>query len=250
MHKSSGAQPQGPMMLTTDTAPKYVDAKGIENAAVHEHGQWSPYDFNGGTVLAIAGDDFVLLAADTRLSTGYSILSRDESKVYKLGDKTMLGCPGSFNDVVQLRGELNIRAQMYEHANGRPMTTESLAQLTSNTLYYRRFFPYYAFCIVAGLDVDGKGAVYSYDAIGSYQRLSRAAMGSGGHLMIPLLDNLVEHQLRTDPKPKLTLQMTKEIMKDAFVTAGERDIYTGDTLQMYAMTKDGIQLEEFELKKD
>lgn len=171
-----------------------------------EHGNWSPYDFNGGTVLAIAGKDFVVIAGDTRLSTGYSVLSRKESKMHKLTEKTILGCPGSFNDVVHLRGNLSIRAQMYEHDNGSAPTTANLAQLLSNTLYGRRFFPMYAFCLLAGLDEEGKGAVYSYDAIGSYQRLSRGAMGSGGHLIIPLLDNLVEHEMRTDPKPDLSLQ--------------------------------------------
>ncbi|GLD95677.1 hypothetical protein PINS_up004355 [Pythium insidiosum] len=106
------------------------------------------------------------MAADTRLSTGYSILSRNESKVHAITPTTLLGCPGSHNDIIQLRGVLSIRAQMYRHDNGVMPSAESTAQLLMNTLYSRRFFPYYAFCLLAGIDKDGKGALYSYDALG------------------------------------------------------------------------------------
>lgn len=192
----------------TTSGERRLDVADAAVAAAHEHArpQWEPYDFNGGTVLAIAGKDFVVVAGDTRLSTGYSILSRSESKLFEITPTTVLGCPGSHNDIIQLRGVLSIRAQMYQHDNEAPMTTASVAQLLMNTLYSRRFFPYYAFCILGGIDAEGKGAVYTYDAIGSYDRATRAAQGSGGHLMIPLLDNLVEHATRTDPKRELTLQ--------------------------------------------
>lgn len=194
----------GPVAWTTEGDAQMQ--AGPAQAATHEHASWQPYDFNGGTVLAISGEDFVVLAGDTRLSTGYSILSRDESKVHQLTPTTMLGCPGSHNDIIQLRGVLSIRAQMYEHDNGVPPSASNMAQLLMNTLYSRRFFPFYAFCILAGIDEEGKGVVYSYDAVGSHDRVTRAAMGSGGQLMIPLLDNLVEHNSRSDPKKKLTLQ--------------------------------------------
>jgi 20S proteasome subunit beta 6 len=42
------------------------------------------YDDNGGTVVAVAGDTYCVVAASTRMSTGYSILTRNKSKILQL----------------------------------------------------------------------------------------------------------------------------------------------------------------------
>lgn len=62
-------------------------------------------------------------------------------------------------DIITLQRMIGARLTQYEHSNGKKMTTEAAAQLLSVTLYYRRFMPYYAFCMIAGLDADGKGGV-------------------------------------------------------------------------------------------
>jgi len=50
--------------------------------------RFNPYRDNGGTVAAIAGDDFVVIASDTRLTNGgYGIMSREQSKLFQLSDK-------------------------------------------------------------------------------------------------------------------------------------------------------------------
>jgi len=117
-------------------------------------------------------------------------------------------------------------------------------------LYGRRFFPYYTFNIVAGVDEDGAGMVYGYDAIGSYDSVKVVAQGAGQRYIIPLLDNLIDRKNRLDKDYTLTLPDAVDVVKEAFITAGERDIYVGDAVEIFVITSAGITEERFELKKD
>uniref|UniRef100_A0AAY5JWZ5 Proteasome subunit beta n=1 Tax=Esox lucius TaxID=8010 RepID=A0AAY5JWZ5_ESOLU len=155
-----------------------------------EH-RFSPYSFNGGTVLAVAGEDFAIVASDTRLSEGYSIHSRDSPKCYKLTDTTVIGCSGFHGDCLTLTKIIDARLKMYKHSNNKSMTSGAIAAMLSTILYGRRFFPYYVYNIIGGLDEEGRGAVYSFDPVGSYQRDTYKAGGSASAMLQPLLDNQV-----------------------------------------------------------
>jgi Proteasome subunit len=50
---------------------------------------------------------------------------------------------------------LQARAVQYQFAHRKPMNVSAAAQLLSNTLYYKRFFPYYTANLCCGLDKDG-----------------------------------------------------------------------------------------------
>jgi 20S proteasome subunit beta 6 len=130
------------------------------------------------------------------------------------------------------------------------MSSDSVAQLLSNTLYYKRFFPYYAFNLLAGVDKDGVGAVYSYDAIGSFERTAYSANGSGQAYIIPVLDNVIGNRNRLDSTVTLSADEVVAIFRDTFLSAGERDIYTGDAVEIWVLTADTVVHHSFPLKKD
>ena len=153
-------------------------------------------------------------------------------------------------DAATLHKVLTARIVQYRQRHHTEMSTPAIAQLLSNTLYYKRFFPYYTFNVLGGLDQDGKGAVYGYDAIGSFERIPYGVTGSASALITSILDNQYEHKTALKMKRELSLEETLDLVKDVYTSAGERDIYTGDTVNIAIITKDGVKVENFELKKD
>ena len=193
--------------------------------------RWSPYDNNGGTCVAVAGADYAVIASDTRMSTGFSILSRESSKMIKLSEKCVVASSGFQADMRALQKTLMARQTIFEHDHKSSMSCDAAARLLSNTLYMKRFFPYYTFNICAGIDEDGVGAVYTYDAVGSYERTNYSCQGSGQGLIMPVLDNQLKAVSplvlpAVSSATPLTSAEAVDLVKDTFATAAERDIYT------------------------
>ncbi|XP_014664839.1 PREDICTED: proteasome subunit beta type-1-B-like [Priapulus caudatus] len=212
---------------------------------------FSPYSWHGGTVLAIAGEDYSVIASDTRLSEGFVIHSRDSPKTYQLTGSTILGSCGFHGDVLTVTKHLETRLKMYQHEHHKQMSTSAIAAMLSTMLYYRRFFPYYTYNIIAGLDSDGKGCVYSFDPVGSYERESYRAGGSASSMLQPLLDNQIGFKnMQAADKVAVSKDKAVALVKDVFISAAERDIYTGDAIVLHVITKDGVKSEKFLLRGD
>ncbi|AET41019.1 proteasome core particle subunit beta 6 Ecym_7171 [Eremothecium cymbalariae DBVPG len=230
----------------------------IEHVPI-EH-RFNPYDDNGGTILGIAGEDFAVIAGDTRHTTGYSINSRNEPKVFDCGDNILISANGfaADGDALVKKFKNNLKWYHFDH-NNKKMTLKSAARNIQHLLYGKRMFPYYVHTIIAGLDEDGKGAVYSFDPVGSYEREQCRAGGAAASIIMPFLDNQVNFKNQYEPdskgtKPKsirfLSLDEVIELVRDAFTSATERHIHVGDSLQIMIITKEGVKEEYHSLKKD
>ena len=228
------------------------------------------YTDNGGSTLGITGNDFAILAGDTRSTSGYSINSRYQPKVYRIGgdDETgegahiVLSVVGFAADGLALKERINAIVKMYKYQHNKKMSVKACAQRLATILYEKRFFPYYVHAILAGLDEEGKGALYSYDPVGSYEREQCRAAGAASSLIMPFLDNQVNfknqympgtgegHDLQAREATPLPRHEVEQLVRDAFTSATERHIEVGDGLQMLVVTKGGIEEIFHHLKRD
>jgi 20S proteasome subunit beta 6 len=205
---------------------------------------FNPYTENGGTILAIAGADFSVIAGDTRQSEGYSIQTRYAPKVFRLTDKAVLAVNGFAADGNMFVKKVRQRLEWYRHAHAKDMPIRAIARLIQTMLYARRFFPYYVYNILGGIEEDGSGAVYSFDPVGSYEREACRAAGAAQSLVQPFLDNQIYFKNQTPPPgqsfPKhLPLTTVLPLVIDSFTSATERHIEVGDGLEIYVVLAKG-----------
>ncbi|KAJ3196386.1 Proteasome subunit beta type-1 [Irineochytrium annulatum] len=247
------------------------DARPKSTAGAPVEHRFSPYTDNGGfvcygfneflvsviltftcsTVLAIAGKDFCIVASDTRQSEGYSIHSRYAPKTHKLSQTAVLATGGMYADSMALVRRLEQRLEWYFHKHEKQMSAPALAQMLSTILYGKRFFPFYVWNVLGGLDENGEGCVFSYDPVGNFEKQKWNCAGSAGHLIQPFLDNQVGHKHQgKDESIQITQEEAIKVVKDAFTGATERDIYTGDNLEYHIITAAGVATFLHPLKKD
>lgn len=263
-----------------DNTPSFSFSQGGQSTASgpRQH-SFYPYADNGGSTLGISGENFAILAGDTRLTSGYNIHTRYAPKIFRIGGDDdddddddgdgqrkgahiVLAVVGFTADCHALKERLDNVVKMYRYHHGKPMSVKACAARLSTILYNKRFFPYYVHAILGGLDEDGKGALYSYDPVGSYEREQCRAAGAAASLIMPFLDNQVNfknqyeagsgagHDLKQRQIAPLPRKEVEELVQDAFTSAVERHIEVGDGLQMMIVTKDGIEEVFKPLKRD
>ncbi|EEB05131.1 20S proteasome component beta 6 [Schizosaccharomyces japonicus yFS275] len=187
--------------------------------------RFDPYVQNGGTIVGIAGEDFSIIAGDTRNVNGYNINTRFSPRVHEVGDKLILGATGFEADALTLVKRIRQRIDLYHDNHKRIMSPSSCSRMVQTMLYGKRFFPYYVYTLVAGLDEKGVGALYSFDPVGSYEREWCRAAGSAANFMLSFLDNQVNlhnqyvptsNGTEKMPHRLLTLTQAVNLLQDCF----------------------------------
>ncbi|TPP43949.1 Proteasome subunit family protein [Leishmania donovani] len=172
--------------------------------------QWSPYQDNGGTTAAIAGKDFVILAGDTRLNGDYCLHSRHDQ-----------------SKIFQLT------PYTYMASNG--MQADRL-QLQQMLKYRVKWYQY-----------NNGGRVPPTKAIAQLMSTMLYHRRFFPYYTFNIYD---AGRLNGAFLYGTRGSAASFLEPNAFTGAAERDIYTGDSVSFFIITKDGVQRESFELRKD
>lgn len=212
--------------------------------------EFDPYVDHGGTIVAVAGKDYVVVATDTRLNdASMGIPSRNVTRIVEIHG-IVLAATGCHSDCVELFKVMEIDADRYLFEQNRPISLAAFAHRLFITLYSRRLAPYFSYCCVAGIDKNGIGCVYNYDPVGSYERNSLICTGSAKEALHSILDELsnsnddnglwiknINDVFESSEPVYVDMEMDAavDMVDRAFRAAAEREAKVGDGIHIWTL---------------
>ncbi|EAN96706.1 putative proteasome beta-1 subunit [Trypanosoma cruzi] len=141
----------------------------------------------GTTIMAVAFKGGVVLAADSRTSTGTYVVNRASNKLTKLAEKIYCCRSGSAADTQALAEQTANYLESYETDTSKPVNVTTAANIFKKLCYMNKW-NISAGIIVAGYDPLNGGSVYSIPSGGSCVKLDYALGGSGSIFLYSFFD--------------------------------------------------------------
>ncbi|MDW8004146.1 MAG: proteasome subunit beta [Thermofilaceae archaeon] len=187
----------------------------------------------GTTTVGIAFEDFVVLAADRRATSGYYIAHKKAEKIHKIDDHAAATIAGYVGDAQWLVDQLRAEALIYRNSTGEPISIPSLATLASTILFRSRPFIIVQM-LIGGVDNSGS-KLFSLDWLGTVTEERYTATGSG----TPYAISLIESEYRVDMRPEDALKLAAKAVKAATL----RDPGSGEGVDLALITgKNGVEI--------
>jgi 20S proteasome subunit beta 3 len=200
-------------------------------------------EYNGAAIIGMAGKDCVGIAADRRLGMQLKTVATDFTKVFCMSPKLYVGLAGLATDVQTLHQLLEFRVGLYKLREEREMTPKVLDHLLSSLLYEKRFGPYFAEPIVAGLNEHNQPFLSAMDLIGcSAKQTDFVVSGTCTGNMY----GMCEAMYRPDMSPDELF----ETLSQALLSAVDRDAYSGWGGVVHIITPDGVMTKELKGRQD
>ncbi len=188
----------------------------------------------GTTTVALVCKDGIVLAADKRVTAGYQIQNKGFEKIYPISDSMAVTVAGSVSDIQLFTKYIKAEIKLKALRTQREVTVREAVNLLSMFLYNGiRMQGSIAHFIVGGKDSSGFHA-YDLGPDGSIMPIEDyMASGSGSVYAIGTLEPLY--------KPNMTIDEAIKLSVKAINTAVQRDIASGNGVDVMTVTKDGLK---------
>jgi proteasome beta subunit len=191
----------------------------------------------GTTTVGVVCKDGVVLGADRRATAGYLIADKRANKIHKINDNMALTIAGTVSDAQLLVKVIRSELKLMELQMGRTPSLKESANLLATIVYHniRNFsaVPGITHFLIAGKDESGF-SLYDLYPDGSLTEVKDfIASGSGSVMAFGVLETLYEKDSDTEKGV--------DLIKKSLKAAMERDIATGNGVQIVAITSKGIE---------
>ncbi len=195
----------------------------------------------GTTTIGLVCKDGVVLATERRATAGTMITNKQTQKVFKIDENIGITIAGLVGDAQVLARYLKAEVSLYRLRRSAPLSAEGAATLLANILSGNRFYPYYAWLILGGVDAKG-GHVFSVDPAGGCIEDRFVSVGSGSTFVYGLIEEAYSRDISTSDGVDLALRGLTAAMK--------RDSASGDGYLVHAISTKGYrELDDDEINK-
>lgn len=190
----------------------------------------------GTTTVGIVCRDGVILAADRRASAGYLVADKKAEKLHQIAPNMAVTIAGLVSDAQLLVKLIKAEIRLKDLGTLRQSSVKEAANLLANIQYRNIRMPSMVAGIVgfllAGVDNEGN-QLYEIGVDGSIAITDMfMSDGSGSPFALGVLESQY--------KKGISLEEGKQLAVTAINAALQRDIATGNGLQVWAITKDKV----------
>ena len=193
----------------------------------------SIFSYNGAAIIAMAGKDCVAIGSDLRFGVQLQTMTTDFKKVFQIHDKLFVGLGGLASDAQTLYQRLVFKHNMYRLREERDMKPSTFGNLLSSVLYEKRFGPYFASPVVAGLEPDGTPFICGMDSIGALETAPDFIVaGTNSESLFGMCESMW--------RPDLEADELFEVLSQCLLSGIDRDALAGWGAVVYVISKDGV----------
>jgi proteasome beta subunit len=188
----------------------------------------------GTTTVGVVCNDCVILGADKRATAGNMIAHKNVDKVQPIGDNMAVTTAGSVSDIQLLVKLINAEVKLKDIRSKRGSTVKEVANLLSSMVYsnVRQFVPGVTHFLLGGY--NGDYGLYDIFPDGSVADIDDfVASGSGSVFAYGVLE--------TNYDDDMSKEEGVELAKQAINAALQRDSASGNGIDIFAITEDGVE---------